>query len=237
MPKPKGPSAQQPVLIDYEVASVGRRIAAFLFDFCLLQLPYLVLIFYLLLEGTIETLFTASLASLPAIFYHLLWESLWGGQSPGKRVMHLKVVKLDGGAPYLEQYLVRWACRLVDITPYGALAVLMILFAGKGQRLGDKLADTLVVKYDPEVEKLLLARKDVAEHQLVYPQAGQLTHHQVALIRKILATYRRTAQPQPVQGLAGMLKQELKLEDTEDSPVAFLTQLGQDYDYLQARKG
>jgi uncharacterized RDD family membrane protein YckC len=234
MPKPNR-RRSRPILIDYEVAGVGRRISAFLFDFLLLQLPYLALIAWLLLEAYINSLLIALVLALPAVLYHLLWEVLAGGQTPGKRLVKLKVVKLDGTEPYFEQYLVRWACRLVDIVPYGAVAVLMILFAGKGQRLGDKLANTIVVKYDPTVLEQLLADEDVQNHQLVYPEANQLSPHQVALIRKILAQYRKTGQAGPVQSLAEMIQQELNLNQVEDSPVAFLTQLGQDFDYLKAK--
>jgi uncharacterized RDD family membrane protein YckC len=234
MPKPNR-RRSRPILIEYEVAGVGRRISAFLFDFLLLQLPYLALIAWLLLEAYINSLLIALVLALPAVLYHLLWEVLAGGQTPGKRLVKLKVVKLDGTEPYFEQYLVRWACRLVDIVPYGAVAVLMILFAGKGQRLGDKLANTIVVKYDPTVLEQLLADEDVQNHQLVYPEANQLSPHQVALIRKILAQYRKTGQAGPVQSLAEMIQQELNLNQVEDSPVAFLTQLGQDFDYLKAK--
>ena len=235
MPRHKHRRAAKPVLIDYEVASVGRRIWAFAFDFGLIQLPYYVFIGWLLLQGYIMAPLTAALYCLPALVYHLLWELFNGGQSPGKRLFRLKVVKLDGTEPIFEQYLVRWACRLIDVAPYGGVAVLMILFAGKGQRLGDKLADTLVVKYDPAVLKQLLNQTNFSTHHFVYPQAEKLTHHQVGLIRKILAQYRKTGDAGPVASLAEIIQRELQLNAQEESSVQFLTQLGQDYDYLNLK--
>jgi uncharacterized RDD family membrane protein YckC len=79
-------------------------------------------------------------------FYHTAWELLWRGQSPGKRIMGLRVVRsagmpVDPGASFLRN-LLRFADTFLFLYPI----VLASMTASRGfRRLGDWVADTLVV--------------------------------------------------------------------------------------------
>jgi uncharacterized RDD family membrane protein YckC len=79
-------------------------------------------------------------------FYHVLWEILCGGQSPGKRLLGIRVVRGDGspvnpGASFLRN-LLRFADTFLFLCP---IALLTMLFSRGYRRLGDWAADTLVV--------------------------------------------------------------------------------------------
>jgi uncharacterized RDD family membrane protein YckC len=79
-------------------------------------------------------------------FYHVAFEVFFKGQSPGKRILGLRVVGGDGspvspGASFLRN-LLRFADTFMFLY---LIALLIISFSPGFRRLGDWAADTLVV--------------------------------------------------------------------------------------------
>lgn len=69
------------------------------------------------------------------------------GQTIGKKLTHIKVVKEDGSTCDLGSALVRNFLRIVDHLPFlYILGIILIAATDKRQRLGDMLAKTIVVK-------------------------------------------------------------------------------------------
>ena len=78
--------------------------------------------------------------------YFNVFEWIWNGQTPGKRLMHLRVIKVDGSPVSGVDVLLRNLSRPVDtLGPMGLLGLLMIFVSRKAQRLGDLMARTLVI--------------------------------------------------------------------------------------------
>lgn len=79
--------------------------------------------------------------------YHSLLESLWGGQTLGKKALRLRVIRNDGTVPDLAASLIRNALRLIDYMPCtcGVGFTVMVLSA-QFRRLGDYAAGTLVIR-------------------------------------------------------------------------------------------
>lgn len=103
--------------------------------------------------------------------YMILLESIWSGQTVGKRAMGLRVMQESGVRVGFYQSLLRNLARPVDRLPLfylvgGAAA----LFSERQQRLGDMLAGTIVVRErrlkipaslaQPEGDTTLLADAD-----------------------------------------------------------------------------
>lgn len=81
----------------------------------------------------------------------LLFELRWRGQTPGKRILELRVVARDGAAASAGQIVLRNALRVVDFLPFAyALAVAAIFASKQEQRLGDLVAGTLLVREDAD---------------------------------------------------------------------------------------
>lgn len=78
--------------------------------------------------------------------YFIVFELLWAGQSPGKRIVGLRVVKTGGYALRFPDSLLRNLLRAVDFLPifYG-VGLTSLLLTRHCQRLGDIVAGTLVV--------------------------------------------------------------------------------------------
>src|SRR5687767_2231715 len=76
--------------------------------------------------------------------YFLFFEWLWQGQTPGKRVVGIRVIRTDGTAVGFQSSAVRNIVRMVDALPffYG-LGFLIAASNAKHLRLGDLAAGTL----------------------------------------------------------------------------------------------
>jgi uncharacterized RDD family membrane protein YckC len=82
--------------------------------------------------------------------YFNLFEWLWNGQTPGKRLLHLRVIKMDGAPVSWIDVFLRNIARPIDtFGPMGLIGLLMIFISRKAQRLGDLMARTLVIHETP----------------------------------------------------------------------------------------
>lgn len=146
----------QNVAIDYETAGLGQRILGYLIDLAIIVLWVIGCVWILgiissfgmdsVFSGDVGAIFIFILIFSPVIFYDLLFETLNNGQSPGKMIMRIKVVNVDGTTPSISSFLIRWLFRLVDFTlTEGFLGVIMVAVTKKSQRLGDLLAGTTVI--------------------------------------------------------------------------------------------
>jgi uncharacterized RDD family membrane protein YckC len=79
--------------------------------------------------------------------YFLIFELIWSGQTPGKRWAGIRVLTVRGEPVTLIHVLVRNLMRLVDMLPSSyTIGIICILVSRRGQRLGDMVAGTVVVR-------------------------------------------------------------------------------------------
>jgi uncharacterized RDD family membrane protein YckC len=163
------------VAIDYELAGVASRSAAALIDILLQAVGILVL---MLLRAVLEAtagfvLFGWSAALTVSIFllmfgYPVYFETVWNGQTPGKRLLRLRVVKYGGTPIDLPCASIRGLIRLLDMA-FFLVGVFAILVTPRNQRLGDLAAGTLVVKERSEWKGDLAQPKKLDTQQ--HPEA------------------------------------------------------------------
>ena len=140
-------------------SGVGIRFAATLIDFIIFGVINFIVS---ALFGTQTSSYTdagvafdTSVTGLPALLlfafgiaYYLVMETMWGA-TVGKMVCGLKVVMQDGSKVQFVPVLLRYVLRIVDCLP-GCIPYLVgaifIWTSPYNQRLGDKVAKTLVVK-------------------------------------------------------------------------------------------
>ena len=78
--------------------------------------------------------------------YYIVMEAQYGW-SVGKRVVGLKVVKLEGGGPLdWQASIVRNLLRIVDGFLFYLVAVIAVATSDKKQRIGDRVAGTVVIR-------------------------------------------------------------------------------------------
>jgi uncharacterized RDD family membrane protein YckC len=140
------------IVLNYSLATLGQRMGAFAIDLLTVVIIQTLLS---LLIGSSHELLTIVIIVL-YFFYQLSWELYLGGQSPGKRLLKIRIVSLSGAAPSLKQYLTRWFFKMLDVMlTLGTLAISSILASNNGQRLGDVMAGTAVVTLESNYPSLI----------------------------------------------------------------------------------
>jgi len=230
----------QNVYVEHDVASVAERIVAHLIDYMFFG-SWAFVMGLVMKYSVNETWVTVLVIFLPFVFYDLVCEITMDGQNIGKRIMGLKVIKTDGSSPGIGDYLIRWVFRLVDnVLFFGVISVLLISFRGKGQRLGDILAGTAVVKVKAEPKSPELVPFEVPDdYRPVFPAAIQLSDKDIATVRELLDFFRQEGYNSTAPGMIVTTKQviEKKLHIESDLlPVDFLKTILQDY-YALTRRG
>ncbi|MHB8588704.1 MAG: RDD family protein [Candidatus Dormibacteraceae bacterium] len=139
------------VAFDYQIAGLGTRAIAQVLDLLIvgfiLAAIYFVALAALVGGSTLATLVLAIGGFVVVFGYFWLSESLWSGQTVGKKAFRLRAVGDRGEPLTFAQAGIRNIVRIVDFLPYAYGIGLIVLFAnGRGKRLGDLAAGTIVVK-------------------------------------------------------------------------------------------
>lgn len=183
----------QNVQFEYNLASLGSRMIAFGVDYFIITC-YAIMVYYTLSQlgifHTNDPWLTAGvymLILLPAFFYPLLMETFFNGQTIGKMIMRIKVVKIDGTRASVYQYFIRWVCSIVDIfLCAGALGISSIIITKHAQRIGDIAADTTVIstKQNMALQQTLFA-EITQEYAVTFPQVMRLSDKDANTIKDI----------------------------------------------------
>ena len=83
--------------------------------------------------------------------YFIFFEWLWNGQTPGKRLLKLRVMREDGRPITLWEAIARNLLRIFDavpgfILPVYSIGLISIFLSSRDQRVGDMFAGTVVVR-------------------------------------------------------------------------------------------
>ena len=146
------------VSIEYPLAGMGSRFAALLVDALILMALVLGLPLVLGVTGALALVPSGLAIGVWILYgfvtlwgYFIFFEGLRDGQTPGKRVLSVRVV-MEGGYPVsFEAAAIRSLIRFVDVQPFPSCLVggFAMLVGGKTKRLGDLAAGTVVVRELP----------------------------------------------------------------------------------------
>ena len=158
------------VPLAFALASIGNRFLAVAIDHFIQYLSIILIAwFFLTISGASfgDTGSTAGewLSEMPkwtlaimvlVIFlvfsgYFILFEWLWDGQTPGKRLMKLRVIRDDGRPITLWEAIARNLLRGFDaapgfVLPIYSVGLIVIFLSGRDQRVGDMFAGTVVIR-------------------------------------------------------------------------------------------
>jgi uncharacterized RDD family membrane protein YckC len=188
--------------IEFPLAGIGSRFLAILIDTLIqisvgvvLGLLFAAMVFGLGASGASRSSIASIWAVAILIFfffllmygYFILFESIWDGQTPGKRLTHIRVIK-DSGQPITAIDAVgRNLLRIIDQLPaaYG-IGLLCAWISPQSKRLGDYVAGTVVVheKSMESVPAHWSAPQQPGTHQY---GATRLTPEEFALIETFLS--------------------------------------------------
>lgn len=188
-------NTSQNVNVNFNVASIGERMLAFIIDM-LIKAAFIILILYVLskllnFDKYFDTLdpwsimAIISLITLPAHIYTLAFESLLEGQTPGKRLMKIKVVKIDGYQASFGDYVMRWVFRLIDIIIFsGIIGLISMIVSNNNQRLGDMATGTAVISLKNKVNISHTILENLNEGYVpTFPQVIALSDNDMRIIK------------------------------------------------------
>ncbi len=177
--------------ISYEAAGFTARFLSFLIDFFIIYLLY-AFIFLSGLYALGEKYSMVLLIVISVLFsvYSLITETLLNGQTPGKKALGIKVIKINGEKMNFIDYFIRWTFRLIDIyLTLGSVATLLINASEKKQRLGDIIAFTTVIKLRPSKRILLkeiLSITSASDYSSTYLFVKDFTEEEMLMIKELL---------------------------------------------------
>ncbi len=229
------------VSFSYDIAGIGSRFMAAFVDF----LAYFVIaIGVSILYGQINRRISdpALSGALEAVYigftfllywaYYIVFELVWGGQSPGKRLVGLRVIRIDGAPAAPGQIVIRNVMRLVDLFPGFYVTGLVTMFVNhQSRRLGDLAAGTLVVREGRKVSLSQLSYALAPATRLseqAAAEAAALPLHRLDRERRNLAREfiaRRSAMPPHQRGrlamqIAGAVSQQLDMPQPANPAAA-----------------
>jgi uncharacterized RDD family membrane protein YckC len=214
-------------VLEYPIAGLGSRFLALLTD----TLIQLVLAFFVIIVGSLIGMGLTTFGGLGPqwtlaiivvlIFllnsgYFALFEIFWNGQTPGKRMAQLRVIKDDGRPIGAYEAIVRNALRLVDMLPtmYG-VGLICIFLSRQSKRLGDFVAGTVVV-HEKTLEGVRPYMETKIDETLPAIDTSKVALDEVQLIETFLnrrdslePTVRTTMAAQISSRLAGKMEVEV----------------------------
>lgn len=154
------------VQLAFALASIGNRFLAALIDHFI---QFLVLIFVsalasFILSGYGFDPWTEPIEAVPeaakwvyavlliVVFlvfagYFVFFEWFWNGQTPGKRLLKLRVIRDDGRPITFWEAVTRNLIRLFDMVPgLYSIGLITVFLSDRDQRVGDLFAGTVVVR-------------------------------------------------------------------------------------------
>lgn len=238
-------NTSQHVEIDYPVAGLGERVAAYLIDFAMFLVIYFFSLIALAIIGIESTLENSTIVILVIIFavcyvfYDLLCEVAFNGQSLGKKLLKIKVVSIDGGQASIGQYFIRWVFRIIDFTlTSNLLGFISVAVSEKKQRIGDIVAGTTLIRTVPatKIDHIAFHPVEDEEYTPTFEHVTILSDNDVELIHEVIRTYYTTYNTQLVYQLAAKVSAHLGVTIPEGmNEMQFLKTVSSDYIYLTSR--
>jgi len=236
-------STPESVELEFTLAGIGNRALALMIDYLVLGTILIAVLFTWgilsiqipesITEQIFPWLFALTLLGIFFIYvgYFVFFETLWQGQTPGKRYVKIRVIQ-DSGKPIgILQATLRALLRPIDDT--FSLGAIFIVFNSKEKRIGDLVAGTIVVQEERRINADKLAISDqaqaVANQLLEEANINALLPDDFGVIREYLKR-RKDMEPNAKLELSRKLGKQIKdLINLETMP----TQVGSDL-FLEA---
>jgi len=226
----------QNIDIEQPIASIGERFAATLLDM-LFIMSYLIILVIIYSGSQSKVLIFIGL--IPVSIYSIVSELAMNGQSWGKKILKIKVVKMDGTPTTFSSYFLRWILRLVEIlVMFGSLATITIILNRKGQRLGDIAANTAVIRLRNKSLRETIYTQIPENYRVVYPEVSKLTTNDVYIIKEVIELIKsrnKTIRALTIAQTAHeAIERKLDIKVPQKTEAFFQTIL-RDYNYINSR--
>lgn len=231
----------QNVNIQIRLASLGERLLAAIIDLIIIIafiyvlniiIAALHLITYDMNQWSKMAIY--GLLFLPALIYTLVSEIFFNGQTLGKKVMKIKVIKIDGYAASFGDYFARWIFRIVDIWLMGLtpiVGIISIIVSKNNQRMGDMASGTAVIslKDRHQINHRILEETQKDTYKPTYPNVIQLSDNDMRIIQDTFKTALKSKDHKTLDKLRIKIEEITKTDKGELSNTTFIKLIIKDY--------
>jgi uncharacterized RDD family membrane protein YckC len=238
----------QNVNINYNIADIGNRIVAYLLDE-LFKAAYFIIIYLILIAAifsnfdnidntsnvqTILLIVVLVLLIAPIVFYNLYFPCFMQGQTPGKRIMGIKIVREDGSEASFGTYFVRWLLALIDFLIFSPLVGLVIMaVTQKRQRLADLIASTIVITTNQKITiNQAILTQSTADYQPTFGQVLQLSDNVVRVISQTFELAKKNLNFETIAKLRHKIEKIIQEYHPELNDVQYVTTIIKDYHFF-----
>lgn len=226
--------------LGFELAPIHKRMLAYIVD-SIIVVAYVIAIFRFDIvklsdfsEDDSYNLVKAIAFVLPALLYHLIFEITTGGQSPGKKILGIKVVSLDGNKASISQYFIRFFLRGIDMNATSYLCgILTMALTKNGQRLGDLAAGTTLVNttLPYSIDDTIFKNISDEKYLVRFPDVMKLSDRDINTINSVIKHSEKTNTYSHIENISMQIRNTLGI-NTDLEHQAFLYVLLDDYNYL-----
>ncbi|MEC3908283.1 RDD family protein [Tamlana sp. 2201CG12-4] len=225
----------QNVKISFNASGAGERLLAFIIDISI-KIGYMLVLNWTF--GAFDNMDQWSqiaintVLSFPVIFYTLTLESFLQGQTIGKRLMKIRVVKIDGYQASFSDYVIRWFFRVVDIYIFG-LGFFVMLFNKKTQRIGDMAAGTAVIGLKDTVNINHTILENLKEgYKPTYPNVIKLSDNDARIIKETFNSARISKDDKTLIKLRDKIIEVVGIKNVKQSTdIEFIDVILKDYNF------
>jgi uncharacterized RDD family membrane protein YckC len=231
------------VYVEYELAGIGSRFAAFIIDSLIQLFVFFAAALGLYIAGFDYSGLIAELGIQVAIFattililFHLLYfpifEFAMKGQSPGKKLFGIRVIRQSGEPEGIFDSVLRNFLRIVYIIPFlYLLDAFFVILTKNYKRIGDFAANTIVVKVRKgdqlvtidDILSLKVESDDYVENTNIYP----VSHFEYEVLKEFLARKDNVGERRFVfaYNFNKYFSRKFNVEDAYSSPYEFFEEI------------
>lgn len=227
------------VYVEYDLAGIGSRFAAFIIDLLIQLFVFCVTLLGLYFAGVDyagliaelglqAAMFAATMLILFHLTYYSFFELIMKGQTPGKKLFSIRVIRQNGEPEGVFDSVLRNFLRIVYLIPFlYLLDAFFVILTKNYKRIGDYAANTIVVKVRKadqlitidDILKCNFDSDDYIENINKYP----VTHFEYEVLKEFLARKNSVGDKRYVfaYNFNKYFSKKFNVESTYDSPYEF----------------